>query len=110
MVSVDREHLLVHIGDKQILPAAVVEVSRVDAHSRPRLSVLAEGYAGIEAAFVPLPRATRPRPSIHIQEVLHGVIGDEQVHAAVIVDISGNDTEPFTERIAHYRILSRFCK
>ena len=41
--------------------------------------------------------ARRVRSAIHEQEILHGVVGDEQVHAAVVVDVGGDHAEPFAE-------------
>ena len=38
------EHLLVHIGDEQILPAIVVEVGRINTHTGTRFSIHAESH------------------------------------------------------------------
>ena len=37
VVPVEREHLLIDVGDEQVLPAVAVDVGGVDAHARARL-------------------------------------------------------------------------
>ena len=46
------------------------------------------------ADLVPLALA-----AVHEQEVLHGVVGDEQIHQAVVVDVGGDDAERLAERV-----------
>src|SRR5260370_38514038 len=82
VIGIEREHLLVDIGDEQGLPAVPVDVGGVHAHGRAGLSVFAEPDLGGQRDLLPL-----VLPAVYKQEVLHGVVGDEQVHQAIIVNV-----------------------
>src|ERR1700730_8936739 len=53
VIAIERKHLLVDVGDEEILPAIAVEVSRVDAHSGARLAVSAVGDLGTQRNLLP---------------------------------------------------------
>ncbi len=91
-VLVEREHLLIDVGDEQVLPAVLVEVGGIDAHARPRLAVGREAHLGRQADLLPLAAA-----AVHEQEVLHRVVGDEQVELPVVVQVGGDDAEALAE-------------
>src|SRR5262249_34952589 len=40
----------------------------------------------------------RTGAAVHEQEILDGVVGDEQVQAAVVIDVRGHHTQAFTQR------------
>ena len=44
VVLVQREHLLVHVGDEKVLEPVLIEVRGVNTHSRTRLPVRAEAH------------------------------------------------------------------
>ena len=90
VVGVEREHFVVDVADEQIFPAVGIDVRCVDAHARARLTVLAEADPGNRADLLPL-----VVPAIDEQEVFHGVVGNEQVHAPVIVNVGGHHAQAF---------------
>ena len=92
VVAVEREHLLVDVGHEQVLPAVLVEVGRIDAHPRARRAVGAEPHLGGQPDLFPLALA-----AVGEEEVLDGVVGDEQVDEAVVVDVGGHHAQ----RLAH---------
>ena len=60
--SVEREHLLIDVGDEQILPAVAIEIGGVDAHAGARLPVVAEADLRRRARSLPISLAiARPR-------------------------------------------------
>ena len=73
-------------GDYQIFPAVVVEIAEIDAHGRERLAVVVEADAGRSATSRKLSVAF-----VVEEEVRHGVVGDEDVHPAVVVVIGDGD-------------------
>src|SRR5712692_5557665 len=81
VVLVQGEFFLVHVGDEEILPAVVVVVRRINAHSRASLAVVAEGYFSGHADLLPSITA-----AIDKEKILHRVVGDEEVHTPVIID------------------------
>ena len=89
VVGVEREHLLIDIGDKQVLPAVAVDVGGVHPHAGACLSVFAEAHLGGQRGLLPL-----ALPAIHEQEILHRVVGDEQIHQAVIIDVRRHHAQP----------------
>lgn len=92
VVLVEGEHFLIDIGDEEVLPAIVVDIECVDSHSRSGLTTAAEGNLCGEADLFPLAFA-----AIHEQEVLDGIVGDEEVHIAVVVYVSGYNAESLAE-------------
>ena len=84
---------MVDVRDEQILPAVAVQIRRIDAHARSRLSGRAVGDAGGQSSLTP----SVPAP-VHEQEVLRGVVGDEQIDEPVVVDVGGDNAEGLAER------------
>src|SRR5256885_12202612 len=41
IIVIDRIHLLIHISDKKVLPAVLIEIRRIHAHTGARSSILA---------------------------------------------------------------------
>jgi hypothetical protein len=94
VVAVEREHLLVDVGDEEVLPSVGVEIRGVDPHSGARLSVDTEAHLRSQPQLFPAVSAT-----IDEQEVLDGVVRDEEVHQAVVVDVGRHDAERLAERL-----------
>ena len=87
-VAVERGRLAVEVGDGQVDQPVAVEVARGDAHAGligPR------GIAG-DAGGVPDLLESHPA-DVAEQEVGRGVVGDEKVHSAVVVEVGGDDSE-----------------
>src|SRR3954462_15984139 len=74
IVSVQRKHLLIDIGNEEILFAVTIDVRSMHAHIRSRRTVCTEADFGGERNLVPL-----PFPAIRKQKVLDGVVRDEQI-------------------------------
>src|ERR1700675_31710 len=91
VVFIERKHFLIDVGDKQILPAVSVDVGGIDAHAAARLPVFTEANFGGESHLLPTRFAGGVGTAIDEQEILHGVVGDEQVHAAIVINVGGND-------------------
>src|SRR5215472_8478240 len=89
-------HFVVHVSDKQVLPAILIKVGGIHAHSRAGTPFLTEGNAGFQSNIHECPILL-----IEKQKILHRVIGNEKVHPAIVVDVSGNDTPCFAERLGN---------
>ena len=103
LVAVEREHLLIDVGDEEVLVAAAEDVGRIHAHAGARLAAVAEGDFGGQRDLLEFPSARCRRAAIHVEEILHRVVGDEQVHPAVVIDVRGDHAEALAERLARYR-------
>ena len=90
VVGVQREHFLIDIGDEQVFPAIGIDVSRVHAHAGARLAVLAEAHFSRQRDLLPFAFAT-----IDEQKILHRIIGHEQVHEPVVIDVGSHYAESF---------------
>ena len=53
-VLVEREHLLIHVGDEEVLPAIAVEIGGIHAHAGAGAAILAESHFGRERDLFPL--------------------------------------------------------
>ncbi len=84
---------MVYVGNKQILPSVSVEVRCIHSHARTRPPTIAETDARLQGNLIPLPLAIRPRTAIHEEKILHRVVGDKQIHPAIIVDIGCDHPE-----------------
>ncbi len=100
VIHVNGKHLLIHIRDKKILPSGVCDVRRIDTHTGSRLPALTERYARFERRFFPLPCAVRSWAAIHVEKVLHGIVRNEEIHPAIIIDIGGHDAKTFAFALA----------
>ena len=85
VVAVERVHLLVHVGHEEVLPAVLVEIGGIHAHAGAGLAVGAEADLGGQPDLLPLAVA-----AVGEEEVLYGVVGHEEVHAPVVVDVGGH--------------------
>src|SRR4030095_13344599 len=102
-VAIEGKLFLVDVGDKQILPAVIVVVRRIHAHSRARLAVFAEAHFGGHGDFFPAIRA-----AIHEEKILSGVVGDKEVHAPIVVDIRCYDPKSFAKSFADQGVMADF--
>src|SRR5262245_27760023 len=93
LVSIQRKHLLIDIGNEEILFAVTIDVRGVHAHAGAWRAVGAEPDLGGQPDLVPLALA-----AVDEQEILHGVVRDEEIHQTVIVDVGGHDAEALADR------------
>ena len=96
-VLVEREHFLIDVGDEEVLPAVAVEIGGIHAHAGAGAAVLAESHFGRQRDLFPLGLAFGIRSAVHEEEVLHGVVGHEEVHAAVVIDVGGHHAQAFAQ-------------
>src|SRR5690242_11406490 len=81
-VAVERVELMIEIGDEQVQKAVLVEIRGVDSHARPGLATFPKCYTRRESDLL------KPLPFLILeQEVRLGVVGDKQVHPAVVIYI-----------------------
>src|SRR3954470_9760379 len=86
---VDGVHLVIHIGDKQILPAVLVIVGGIDAHAGAGATILTISDPGPEAGFFELAF------TIEKKKIGNSVIGHEEIHPVVVIDISRDRSPGF---------------
>src|SRR5216683_7186977 len=94
VVLIDRKHLTVYIGYKQVHPPIFVEVGGIHSHAGARPAVRAVGHARIRSSFFELAIA-----SIHEKKVRYGVVAPKQVETAVVVEVSRYYTPRLPKRI-----------
>src|SRR6266566_3266020 len=80
VVFVNRKHLVINIGDKQVLPPVSVEIGCIHSHARTGPPALAESNTRLQCNFLPIPAAIGAGAAIHKQKILHRVISDEEIH------------------------------
>jgi hypothetical protein len=91
----------------------VEEVSRVNTHAGTRLAVLSERCFRWKRQLFEPPRSDSRatllagvgafRTTIQKQEILFCVIGNEQIHPAIVVDIRGCNPNTFTQKVPDIR-------
>ena len=87
-VAVERRRLAVEVGDGQVDEPVAVEVPRGDPHAG---LVDPRGIAGHAGGVADL---LEPHPAeVAEQEIGRGVVGDEQVDPAVVVEVGGDHPE-----------------
>src|ERR1022692_1893724 len=99
LVAVERKHLLIYIGDKEILKTCVEDVTGIHTHPRPGPAFLAVSNPRREAHLFELPFAGLIRSAVQKEKVLNGIVGDEQIHPPIVVDVRGDDSESFAQRL-----------
>src|SRR5207244_13322254 len=92
VVVIERIHFLIDIGDKEIGPAVLVVVGSVHAHTGARASVSAVAQTRDEAYLVEFSLL------VDEEKILDGVVGNEQIHPSVVVDVAGDHTPGLGER------------
>ena len=96
---VQRRHLVGEVADRDAERSVVAEVGRVDSHRAAAVAVGIERDAGGGADFREGPVALVVK-----HEVLHGIVGDDEVGPAVGVQIDGGDAERFRQRHLRVRV------
>ena len=87
-IAVERGRLAVEVGDGQVDQPVAVEVARGDAHAG------LIGPRGIAGHAGSVPDLLEPHPAdVAEQEVGRGVVGDEKVHPAIVVEVGGDHPE-----------------
>src|SRR6266478_5668233 len=107
-VPIEGEHFLIDVSDKQVLIAAPEDIGRVDAHPGARLPRLAEAYLGRQRDLFELPLTNFAGAAVHEQEVLHRIVGDKQVQAAIVVDVGPPNTETLAQSATDAGSLPHF--
>src|SRR5579872_2961912 len=96
---VDGVHLVIHIGDKQILPAVLVVVGGIDTHAGAGATILTISNPGRESDVFELAF------TIDKKKIGNGVIGDEEIHPVVVIDVGRNRTPGFPESLSNAGFL-----
>src|SRR5881396_2645087 len=55
IVLIEGKHLVINVGDEQILPASASQVRRVDSHAGARPATFTESDSRLQSDFVPFP-------------------------------------------------------
>src|SRR2546428_8018960 len=80
IVVVEGEHLPVNIRHKQVNPAVLVVIRRIDPHARTGVAVGTISHSRLKADFL------EPAfPPIAEEEVSNGVVCHKEVHPTIIV-------------------------
>ena len=80
---------MIEIADKQIHPAILIQIRRIDSHSRTNLAALAERNSSGKSNFLKfLSRA------IH-EEKISRIVGHEQIRVSVVIEIGGHHAPRF---------------
>src|SRR3989442_3004483 len=88
-VLIKRIALIGESGDDKIRQTIVVVIGEVHAHARKGAAVSVHGNTGEESDFL-----KRSVTFVVIKKLDHGVVGDEDVEAAVAIVIRKGDAEP----------------
>src|SRR6266567_8735333 len=94
IVVIDGIHLLVNVGHEQVLPAVLIVVGGVHTHAGSRASILAVGDTRVEPDFF------ESASAIEEKKIRHSVIGHEQVHPAIVVNVGSDHAPRFTRAFA----------
>src|SRR6267143_2496921 len=108
VVSVKRKHFLIDIRHKEILPAIVVQIAGVDAHTGTRLAVVAKCYLGLQCHFFPAGLSGCIRTAVDEQKILDRIVGNEQVHTPVVVYIRRHHAKRLACRPRYIRAFAHF--
>ena len=87
-VAVERVAIVGEGGQHQVHPPVAVGIAGIDAHAGLRARLAIDRDAGDQPDAVELPVT-----AVAIQEVGVRVVGHEQVHGAIVVDVGGDDAE-----------------
>src|SRR5439155_1721751 len=87
-MMVERKLLAAEIAQGKVQITVFVEVRRINAHAAAGLSVVAFGDAGAQGSFFPFSPA-----AIQEQPVRQRVVGYEEVHPAIAVDVRGHHSQ-----------------
>src|SRR5215467_139898 len=105
IVVVERIHFLIDIGLKQIDPAILIVVGCVYSHSRPRLAECAHTYTGYHSDLFELSLA-----SIGEEKIRNRIVRDIQIHAAIVVQVGGNDAPSLGANLRDPRLFAHVCE
>src|SRR5579883_541600 len=94
VVLIERILFVIDVGDEEVQPSVLIEVGGIDSHAGSGTASLAETYSGKGGDFFELAVA-----AIHEEEVRGGIVGDEEVHAAIIVEVGGYRSPGFSEML-----------
>src|SRR5260221_124312 len=104
-IAINGVHLLIDVGDEQVLPAVLIEVRGVDAHARSSPAVLTEANTGSEANFFKLAVA-----AVSKEKILDCIVRNEKIHPAVVVDISRDNSPRLAKNFTDARLRRHVCE
>src|SRR6185437_12978269 len=100
-VAVERVELMIEVGDEHVHEAILVEISGVDSHAGPSLAAFAERDTGCESDLLEV------LPLLILeQEIGLGIVGDEQVHPAIIIYVGGDHRPTFAGIVGYAKSLT----
>src|SRR5438105_7355726 len=105
IVVIKGVHLPIHVGNKQVHPAVLVVIRRIHAHPGAWPPLGAVTNVGLQAYFLELPVT-----AINKQKIRHRIIGNEQVHPPVVIDVAGHDTPSLAEGLRNPRFAAHVGK
>src|SRR5882672_1009611 len=86
--SIETGVFQIEVSDKNVRPAVSINIGGVGSHPRFGLAVFADGDAGLEGHF-----AEAPVTIVTEEEVRVGVVGDEDILPAVVVEVKSNNAQ-----------------
>src|SRR5882672_8908295 len=104
-ITINGVHLLIDVGNEQVLPAILIEVRGVDAHARSSTALLAECNTGGETNFFKLAVA-----AVSKEKILDCIVRDKKIHPTVIVDICRDDSPRLAENFTDARLHRYVCE
>src|SRR5208337_4118313 len=87
VIVIKGEHFLVHIGQEKVHPTILIVVGGVRAHPRSHPAVGAIAYTRLKSDLLESPFA-----AVGKKKTRHHIVGHEQIHQPVVVDIGGHDS------------------
>ena len=93
IILVERKNLLINVSDEKIHPSVLVEVRGIHSHAGARMALGAVTHTRREPGFLKAAIA-----AIHEEKIRYGIVGDEEIHAAVIVDVGRDHAPGFAKR------------
>src|SRR5579871_5067153 len=91
IVLVERVELMINVGYEQIQPTILVEIGRVDAHARSRPACIAICDTRFRTDLLKFSTVVLK------EKILHRIIGDKEIHPAIVVDVGSNCSPSFSE-------------
>ena len=86
-----RKRLTVERHENDIRQAVVIDVPEIHAHSRDEFPVFGQSHAGVEGNFFETAAALVVK-----EEIVHLVVGDEEIHQAVQIVVRHPDAHSFS--------------
>lgn len=88
--DVEGGHFVGEVADENSQTLILLEAGGVDAHCAARAAVVVEGDTGSSSDF-----AKGAIVGVGEDEILDSIIGDDEIHPAVVIHVDGGDPERF---------------